>query len=844
MGLYELSIDPALVAEAERLTSHEALARREFPTLVMRWESKLFGQGWDTTLVLDYILALPPLEPSLTFIPVRLGAFVGNVPTKYLYFGTEMNDGVPRVGPEMENVATPQHGYQEFQIDERSCPIPYLKLIQATPRIYGNAAQDYYAPPIKVERYDAVASTTEHLADLFAEQVANLPQIPGSMLTDPQGGAWEGSRFAGIRAVAIVRQGKVVGLHRKQGRADKEVAPPSVSRRSPHLDLRSEWVAIDIGARSVVVATRGDRSNPELVRIGSKEPVKRPAEWESPSEVSFVHLRNTLKAWRERVIQPHTRYDDVRVGVASAALRAVEGGDVVRRAASTITELPFVRDWTDAKRPFALRGFDDPDATEVLKKPAPPVIDEEGIGAHDPFDPIELYGYQIGLHVNHRLRGLHTRYVVSMPTGWSPDRRRDVLVALRRGLFRSLPAGMLEYHELDKLIVADAGPTSICYLAYAHRAFAAQPKDGPVNFAVFEAGASEAGLAFGLMREPTSDERKDGLSMVIEHLDTVSIPWFGGERLLHSLAYQVYCEHLSDAMALGLPFDLPPGHPPVQGAESMFEPSPIGRANAYLLKEALRPLFEGDPTYRLPTSVRLGSADGASHELRLALNRAALKQLVESWFAAATNEFVHHLHSALQRLARGSDPFEGLRVFLAGRMTMNTTLQEVVARSLPSSVRLHRFREPDRTNLQAATVKTAVALGALSLRIDKVGVMKRAEQRDAFRHRVGRARHGQLIDVLDPSVEYDAWRELGPCTKPTVELLFMGADYDGEVASDDPRVIRVEVEVGADGVGRRLFLRAVSATRVEVGLGLPGEPPDAEGRRAAVDLSTGMAFPL
>jgi hypothetical protein len=98
--------------------------------------------------------------------------------------------------------------------------------------------------------------------------------------------------------------------------------------------------------------------------------------------------------------------------------------------------------------------------------------------------------------------------------------------------------------------------------------------------------------------------------------------------------------------------------------------------------------------------------------------------------------------------------------------------------------------------------------------------------------------------VLDPSVEYDAWRELGPCTKPTVEVLYMGADYDGEVASDDPRVIRVEVEVGAEGVGRRLFLRAVSATRVEVGLGLPGEPPDSEGRRAAIDLATGMAFPL
>jgi hypothetical protein len=47
--------------------------------------------------------------------------------------------------------------YQEFRLEESTCPLPYLKLIQATPRIYGNSAQDYYSPPIKVERYDGGA---------------------------------------------------------------------------------------------------------------------------------------------------------------------------------------------------------------------------------------------------------------------------------------------------------------------------------------------------------------------------------------------------------------------------------------------------------------------------------------------------------------------------------------------------------------------------------------------------------------------------------------------------------------------------------------------------------------
>lgn len=843
MGLYELTIEPEQVAQAESITSLEALSRREFPTLVVNWESKIFGQPWSTTIVLDYLLALPPLEAPSTFIPVRVGAFVGNAPTKYFYFGTEMNNTVPRLAPEMENLATPQGTFQEFLIDERTSPIAYLKLIQATPRIYGNGAQDYYAPPIKVERYDG-AVRPEHLADLFADRVANLPIVTGAVLTDPSRGHWEGSRFAGIRAIAIVRQGQVVGVHTKLGKLDKEVAPPNVVRRDPKLDIRPDWVVIDLGAKTTTVASRAPRGNPELLRLGTSQPITRSSEHENPSEISFDHMKNALKAWRERVVQPHTRFEDVRVGFAAAALRTQEGSDPVKRAASTITEIPLVREWTEAGRAFRFHGYRDSDTTETLKKPAPPVIDEEGIGAHDPFDPIELYAYQIGLHVNHRLRGISNKYLVCMPTGWSGERRRSVLIAVRRGLFRSLPAGMLEYHELDKLIVADAGPSSICFLAQAHRAFSAFPKDGPINFAVFEAGASETGLVFGVLREPNNDEKKDGITLVIEHLDTASIPWFGAERLLHRLAYRVYADHASDVVELKIPFEVPVGEAPVPGTEGLFEPSPEARANVWLLKEAVRPLFEGDPTYRLPTTIKLGSMEGVTRDVKLSLNRVALRQLIDTWFQGAIAEFQHHLKGALQRLARGSDAYEGLRVFMGGRMSMHSGLQDMLVKALPSNVRVHRFREPDRTNLAAATVKTATALGALSLRLDKIAVIKRAEQRDAFRYRVGRARHGQLSDVLDPSVDYDTWREMGPCTKPLVDVLFMRADYDGEVAADDPRVMKVECDLGGEAVGRRVFLRAVGTHRVEVSSSAPGEDPQDDAPRVAIDLQTGMSFPV
>src|SRR5262249_47653409 len=156
--------------------------------------------------------------------------------------------------------------------------------------------------------------------------------------------------------------------------------------------------------------------------------------------------------------------------------------------------------------------------------------------------------------------------------------------------------------------------------------------------------------------------------------------WFGAERLLHRLAYRVYADHISDVLELRIPFELPREERPIPGAEELLQSSPEARANAGLLKEAVRPLFEGDPTYRLPTAIRLGSLEGGTREVKLALNRVTLRQIVDAWFQAAIGEFHHHLNLALQRLARGSDPYEGLRVFLAGRMSMHLGFQDMVTK--------------------------------------------------------------------------------------------------------------------------------------------------------------------
>jgi hypothetical protein len=127
----------------------------------------------------------------------------------------------------------------------------------------------------------------------------------------------------------------------------------------------------------------------------------------------------------------------------------------------------------------------------------------------------------------------------------------------------------------------------------------------------------------------------------------------------------------------------------------------------------------------------------------------------------------------------------------------------------------------------------------LGLRFDRIGAVRRAEKRDAFRYRVGRNRHGQLSDAVDPTVEYDEWREMGACTKPEVEVLYMLAADDGDVAADDPRVSKARCSLGPSSVGQRLYMRAVGPAKVEVAVGPPGGEPQKGTPVWTVDLKTG-----
>ena len=159
---------------------------------------------------------------------------------------------------------------------------------------------------------------------------------------------------------------------------------------------------------------------------------------------------------------------------------------------------------------------------------------------------------------------------------------------------------------------------------------------------------------------------------------------------------------------------------------------------------------------------------------------------------------------------------------------------------LPQDVRIHRFREPDETNLAALTVKLATAMGILTLRHQHMAPTSVRDDRELFKFRVGRGKRGQLLVVLNESSAYDQWSEMGACTRPEVRVLYISSQHltGSEIAADDPNMSSVLCNLGYDAVGYRVYLRAVSSSRLEIAVGPPGGRPDEDAPRFAVDLNS------
>ncbi|MBM4360545.1 MAG: hypothetical protein FJ096_20760, partial [Deltaproteobacteria bacterium] len=371
------------------------------------------------------------------------------------------------------------------------------------------------------------------------------------------------------------------------------------------------------------------------------------------------------------------------------------------------------------------------------------------------------------------------------------------------------------------------------------------PRGEPLPFVAIDAGASETAILCGAFRDGSPDEVGAGYQRIVEHVAPIVLPSLAGERLVHGLAYRVYTASGSSMRGQGVAFAPPEGEALSPGFETLLVETPEALANTRVLKEAVRGILEHPTPTPLPDALWLFGGDGQVVEARVLIDRMALIEWLRAELGQAALAVRDAIVKGFEQITRAEPPYGTMRVLLGGRLSMHPHFQERLEAALPPGVKFHRFREPDETNLNAPTVKLATAHGILALRYQPLQPTSVKDERTAFGWRVGRNRQGKLLAALDETSGYDAWRELGPCTRSEVQVLFTPADPAvADVAADAPGVRTLTCDVGYDAVGYRLYVRAVGLSHVELSLGPPGGRPDDAAPTWGLELTQGYVVPV
>jgi hypothetical protein len=298
-----------------------------------------------------------------------------------------------------------------------------------------------------------------------------LPKLDYSQLTDPEKGLWE---LWGEPADFLKRNHYVA--------------------RDPVRDIQRRAVAIDFGTSSTVVAMDTANGGRELLRIGVRDfrTSPEPQHFENPTVLECLDFTAFNTAWTERAYRPELDWNWMRAAhEAQASFRDNPGETTVLASI-----LPKLKQWALRSDVGRVR-LTDRQGKEIELVPHAERNPVRGqplpVTSEYPFDPIELYAWFLGMAINWRERGLFLTYYLSFPVKYPREVRDRILASFRRGLQRSLPQKLVEYHPqiLNEFKVEGLASEPAAYAAAALAHLQIDPTDEGVPYAVFDFGGGQ-----------------------------------------------------------------------------------------------------------------------------------------------------------------------------------------------------------------------------------------------------------------------------------------------------------------------------------------------------------------
>ena len=447
--------------------------------------------------------------------------------------------------------------------------------------------------------------------------------------------------------------------------------------RNPADDLKDWNIAIDFGTSSTVVAY-DDNGQHKLLRIGVQDfwAKEEPADYENPTILEFIDLAALLEAWRRDAYRPGVLWDHVRC--SHEALQRLRGNGKLdmRVVASLLAKLKqwALRECVDAPLRITdqAKGFEHELQPLTLRMPVKgqPLV----VGPDDPFDPIELYAWFLGLTINWRGRGLFLRYYMTFPVAYPREVKDKILASFRRGLQRSLPATLVSQPAFEDFAVEEISSEPAAYAAAALPLLYIEPNAEGVAYAVFDFGGGTTDFDFGRYRLPDASEEDEGWEAVFEHFGAAGDPFLGGENLLENLAYRTFRHTLELCRQHRIALTRPLNADDFPGSEMFLERTQAAQTNILMLMACLRPLWEQG---RLPDTttgikkVDLLTRDGVEVACELEIPGEALTEYLETRIEQGVHNFLTALHKAF-----ADQPPEQIHVLLAG----NASRSQIVTR--------------------------------------------------------------------------------------------------------------------------------------------------------------------
>ena len=657
-----------------------------------------------------------------------------------------------------------------------------------------------------------------------------LPKLDHHRFTDIHQGLWE---FVGLPENLLLEQG--------------------VRARNPALDIRAGNIGIDFGTSSTVVAYEDENGRARLLRVGVDNfyAEAQPEHYENPTILEFIDFDAFLQAWQQNAYQPLVSWNDVHC--SHEALYSLRNNNSDPKVVSAI--LGKIKQWAlreaeDIRVRFSDRkhGKEHELAPLTLRNPVKGA--KLTVNPQDPFDPIELYAWFLGLNINWRARGIFLKYYMTFPVAYPKEVKEKILSSFRRGLLRSLPEALSNNSEaMEQFEVIERASEPAAYVAAAMPAHKIEPTEEGVAYAVFDFGGGTTDFDFGYYRWATEQEEEAGIETVFEHFEAAGDKFLGGENLLENLAYRVFRHNLNICREKQISFTRPLDAEDFTGSEMLLEKTQAAYTNTLMLMSKLRSFWEqGSRENTGAIKMEFISRNGNKvncdftfpyDELQDYLERR-ISLGIENFLIAMKKAFGEQLPKQVHILLAGNSSRSRLVTDSFGLIPepkeneasddiaqtrcdiTKATIEMVFGDHCPEMI-AHAPLAANKDNEAIPTAKTGVALGILRLCPgSSVKVINHATHTSngeaPFSHYVGRIHRKKFQVGIHRNASYQEWHKIGVVVEGVFNLFHTQSNlaHGGNMEEGHTELYKKRIDFAGNSNGHAVFARAIKPNVIEL----------------------------